>query len=517
MFSMPQPTGSAPSEKPPVVEIAESSRTLEYLLLYCYPVRDPYISTCDFNALDRVFGAAKKYDFAEAIELVRNRLDNVSKSYPLPVFAIACQHDDEILAKAAATCWRNTCFTQPTLFSLLPASQADSMTRWRTSWLSSKFHETLVDQSYDFEMEGRLTAGSLFRLLQYVKSGQITSFVSPPPFSSRATSSRQLVPTEEVATAKTQYPFSDANADLVVRSCDGHQFRVHRAILEMLLDPSTPESSSCLASAFGESSMTTGFDALPLYDLKDRSHTLVNLLRQCYPTSATIADWDIDTLGCEVALRVYLAAQQYGFIPVLRAYRSRMHQLLPQAPLDVYCIAVALGCTDEPEAAARQLAFSNLRDMYSPKLECLPVKDYHRLLEYHHACQVAIRAVWQDHFPHTQSTPRPTIAHTVTGPYGAYNLFNVRTSVPAPDPALAQFEWLEDAGVASARDCIWQTVLEQEVDTTNTSNRSHSVGQPRVDRAAIADTRAKVEKAVDAGLDAVTFRHEDVSSQDKTP
>ncbi|GJE95564.1 hypothetical protein PsYK624_117500 [Phanerochaete sordida] len=501
MFSIPQSTAATRLECP-TVEIAEDSATLECLLRYCYPVSDPIIAEDNFDALDRVLGAAKKYEFVEATELIYKVLYRAAIPYPRAIFAIACQHDDEDLASSAARYWRNTLASRP------PAGQ-DLPVVWRTSWLCPEYHGSLQHQSYHIYMKGRVTAGSFFRLLQRVKGVEITSCLSPPSLPNSTSSYVQSMQDHEIAAATKKYPFSRPDADVTIRSCDGHEFRVHRTVLETLLNPN---ASSNLTSVFGEPLATTESNDLPVFSLKDGGHSLVILLRQCYPTHevAPISDWDVDTLGCQPALRVYQAARRYGFIHIYKAYFARMRQLLPQAPLDVYCIAIALGCMDEEEEAARQLAFSNLRDMYSPKLEFLPVENYYHLLEYHHACQVAIRAVWKDHFPR----PQPVPAQRAAGSNATHSLSNPSPVISA---ALAQFEWLEGPGVVSARDGIWQAMLEREVDTANASNRPFAAGiLHRVDRAAIASMRDDVEKALATKLAAVTYRREDTASQEKT-
>lgn len=101
LFSLPQPPSDCP-ERPPVISVAESSKTLETLLRYVYPIPNPSISTLD--ELNLVLGAALKYDFAVVVETLRRLLTarEFLETSPTRVFAIASRHDLEEEAKLAS-------------------------------------------------------------------------------------------------------------------------------------------------------------------------------------------------------------------------------------------------------------------------------------------------------------------------------------------------------------------------------------------------------------------------------
>ncbi|OJT09512.1 hypothetical protein TRAPUB_14011 [Trametes pubescens] len=98
MLSLPQPE-SAKDTIIPIIPFPEPASVLETLLRYIYPVEAPVIRGLD--ELAPALEAARKYDFAVAIEGLRRRLiaPEFLEAYPLRVYGLATQY--ELIEEAA--------------------------------------------------------------------------------------------------------------------------------------------------------------------------------------------------------------------------------------------------------------------------------------------------------------------------------------------------------------------------------------------------------------------------------
>ena len=105
MFTLPLPP---PSAVPPeeysnglhVVKLTESTEALDALLRFCYPVREPTLSSIEKTL--EVFHAARKYDIDEGIMWAREKLTGFASKEPIRVYAIACRYGWENEARIAA-------------------------------------------------------------------------------------------------------------------------------------------------------------------------------------------------------------------------------------------------------------------------------------------------------------------------------------------------------------------------------------------------------------------------------
>jgi hypothetical protein len=90
MFSLPQPDYGS-SEKRPVVNVTENSRTINVLLAFIYPVKTEAILLND--AMDAL-SAARKYDMAAVSQRLYEKLANskVVQDSPVEVFCVAYSH-----------------------------------------------------------------------------------------------------------------------------------------------------------------------------------------------------------------------------------------------------------------------------------------------------------------------------------------------------------------------------------------------------------------------------------------
>ncbi|KAJ6455354.1 hypothetical protein C8R45DRAFT_881520 [Mycena sanguinolenta] len=106
MFSFPAPTsaeGDAMKGGKPIVPLTESSETLEKLLILCYP-RLSGDGFHDLDGVDGAYEAAHKYQLSGGQKQLEKVLvePRFLEKHPHRVFAIACHHGLEDIAKAAA-------------------------------------------------------------------------------------------------------------------------------------------------------------------------------------------------------------------------------------------------------------------------------------------------------------------------------------------------------------------------------------------------------------------------------
>lgn len=89
MFTLPQPMSvdSKPSQSGDVIPVSEDSKTLEKVLLFCYPGSDPTFDA--LSDVQYVLAAMLKYDMREA---AKTHVARFVEGEPLRVFAIACRY-----------------------------------------------------------------------------------------------------------------------------------------------------------------------------------------------------------------------------------------------------------------------------------------------------------------------------------------------------------------------------------------------------------------------------------------
>ncbi|THH28372.1 hypothetical protein EUX98_g5822 [Antrodiella citrinella] len=183
-------------------------------------------------------------------------------------------------------------------------------------------------------------------------------------------------------------PFNRIDADLILRSNDSVDFRVHRAILEM--------SSSFFAEGLDaldkrNIGMTLPEDGcLPICYFYADSHTINLVLRHVYPFPTP----DVQDIGN--AFDVLQVAREYDFRLVTTAMKKTVLRLAEESPLKVYARASLRRCEGEMRVAARLSLRYPILDAYTPELEKLSAGTYHRLLSYHRLCGRVAAAVIDD-------------------------------------------------------------------------------------------------------------------------
>ncbi|KAF8998792.1 hypothetical protein BDQ17DRAFT_1247291, partial [Cyathus striatus] len=109
MFSLPQPPSSDTTK--PIIVITESSKILDPLLRYCYPVDYPEFPDNNSDTLALIgdaLEAALKYQLTVATKILKGHLRTFSKDHPLHAYAIACRLQLEEEASLAAHRWRES-------------------------------------------------------------------------------------------------------------------------------------------------------------------------------------------------------------------------------------------------------------------------------------------------------------------------------------------------------------------------------------------------------------------------
>ncbi|PSR78568.1 hypothetical protein PHLCEN_2v7315 [Hermanssonia centrifuga] len=217
MFSLQQsPMVEALPEQRPVIEVSEDSRTLEYLLRFCYPGRDPVI--IDLGQLDLVLEAALKYEVGFVSELLRSQtLQTFISKNSLQVFTIAVRHSLEDTAKMAAVRCATNSFDENPL----------------------DFTNTIAGGNYVPEME-RIPAGAYYRLLSYLRSPNANRnpkfihnrFCEPPPPSTEGPEGPQALShfspfNRAEATDYGMTSVVDTMRSILKRAVDSQPFRVY--------------------------------------------------------------------------------------------------------------------------------------------------------------------------------------------------------------------------------------------------------------------------------------------------
>ena len=370
MFTTPQPpaeTGATQiGSSRPTIDLTEDSVTIEHLLRYYYPVIDPVIE--DLGVLDRVLTAADKYDMKMVDTVATRTLARFIKSKPLAAYAVACLHNCEDIAKEAADAWKRT----------------------KLSWLDKveRFEDTPAGASYADSMIQRLSAGPYYRLIRYLRGQLVNSFSGQNADPWQASS--EMLLTEVLS----RYPFNCTDADITLRSMEGHDFRVHRIVIELQFrsGPNSAENLPTVWSQFQRSPDDVVKDGCPVVETKLPWDVLARLLELCYPACGDdhVSNWDIKKFTSFTSLGAARAATRYGFQPALQTYLTQLRQFIQYDPLAAYCVAVHLGLTAEAREAAQKLAACPSSALYSSDVESLSSRDYHALLKCYHQSQIDV-------------------------------------------------------------------------------------------------------------------------------
>ncbi|KAI0730811.1 hypothetical protein C8Q76DRAFT_669462 [Earliella scabrosa] len=364
MLPLPQPEGSSPI---PTVDLEEDSQTIDVFLRVCYPLFDPEIKT--LPELRKVLAAAIKYDAQIVVHAMKKTL--VSPPFlqkePMNAYAVACLFDLEEEAKIAAEV-AATNQTQVSTYQLLDEISAGAYYRILKLRRVGPRHIKPVPS----------------KSRKGVHTSPQCSFnhVGIAPFCRPATSlaSSKLRPKLDAVT----HPFIAADADMILRTSDSLDFRVHRAILSL----ASPMFIETLAKE--QCAKPEGEDDLPLYTMREDGAVVDALLRFCYPLEVP------QLTNANLLLEVAFSAKKYGLHRAEQLIRasSAWSTFSASAPLKFYFAAVRMGWKEEAKTCALRLTQTHTReqivDLYIPEMEAVCSRLYRRFLDFDKACRDAM-------------------------------------------------------------------------------------------------------------------------------
>lgn len=182
--------------------------------------------------------------------------------------------------------------------------------------------------------------------------------------------------------------FNHAKADIILRSSDGVEFRLHKVILEM--------ASPIFCDMFTLPQEASQSDRAQVVDVTETARTLEDLLPFCYPMERS------EFLQLSRLRAVLHAAMKYDMAFLVKILKRNLTLFLPSEPLRVYAIACLIEDRDLACAAAKRLlncpfpGFAFPPDP-PPELDILPCTALHNVHIYREQCAEAARAVFLDH------------------------------------------------------------------------------------------------------------------------
>ncbi|KAI8996536.1 hypothetical protein BD414DRAFT_478322 [Trametes punicea] len=174
-----------------------------------------------------------------------------------------------------------------------------------------------------------------------------------------------ISPAASLCTESTA-PFNQPSADIVLRTADDVEFRVHSQILTQaspvfstMFSLPQPQGSEAASNSTptGSDSAQSGASAtppvpVPVVDVSEDSATLDLLLRILYPISKPAME-DAATL-----VPVLQAAQKYEMEWPVQIMSERLRAIMPDAPLQVWAAACRAGLEDVAREASLALKMS---------------------------------------------------------------------------------------------------------------------------------------------------------------
>jgi hypothetical protein len=341
------------------LDVPESGQIWESLLRLCYPVDAPSLN---IDTITDLLAAAIKYEFPHAIKFMAKELRSYIPSNALDVFAIAYRLDllEETREAASSLRPKNQSKAPPEVVAACVTNfgQRKPPTRIELEWPS-----TLEGKTFSPKIQSLLTAGDLFRLLKYLRT-------EPCPISY----SWDPIPAESAnPQPNTILDFDTGDADLILKSSDDVEFRVHKVIIFLA-------SANHLCNEPVESDA----DTLPVIRLSENGVTLGVLVSMCYPVAVV----DFENLSIYEVLK---AAKKYEMKKIIQILKVKLDHCIEKDPLRMFFTSIALGFNEEVIKASRVFARSSddFSNTYVREMEFVPAMAYHRLLNYRHQCRAA--------------------------------------------------------------------------------------------------------------------------------
>ncbi|KAJ3487885.1 hypothetical protein NLI96_g3229 [Meripilus lineatus] len=180
-------------------------------------------------------------------------------------------------------------------------------------------------------------------------------------------------------------PWDFPNADVVLRTCDLVNFRVHIDIMLLSSQTFKDRVPPRTASAHCAHCPCRSHDhhRPSVIHVHEDSHTLDILLRYIYPQNRPT------TLAVSDAAKVLKAAQSHGMVAVEQQVRECWAQLMDTHPLEVYVEAAKNRWKDDMRLAAKASLSHPIDQEYNPVMEKMTAGTYFRLIAYHRRCTEA--------------------------------------------------------------------------------------------------------------------------------
>ncbi|KAK7036361.1 BTB domain-containing protein [Favolaschia claudopus] len=176
-------------------------------------------------------------------------------------------------------------------------------------------------------------------------------------------------------------PFDDANADLILTSSDGIDFRVRRSVLTLL----SPVFEDMLRLP-----QPPGGDTIPSVTMSESAIVLDRVLRFCYPGAERDGTPETADQLSEILQTTITKYDMQSIVPKGKRY---LQAYLLSDPVAVFAIACCHEWRDLASAAARRSLEFPIRSFatISPvaELRHISAAHYHTLLRYHAMCGAA--------------------------------------------------------------------------------------------------------------------------------
>ena len=224
------------------------------------------------------------------------------------------------------------------------------------------------------------------------------------------------------------YDFDAPDADTILRSSDGNDFRVHRLILSL--------ASPAFQGMFSLPQSTESPSQIPTIDVPEPSDILQPFLQYLYPRLPP----NITDISMWAAL--YTTADKYGAEVVMGLLRDMLiPRFLEIAPLRVYALASHWGFEEEAKIASmRTLTIDVLRDLPLEDAELMGGAACQKLYRLHFNRQEAARALVTNH-----PLPTPSDSSCKCPPPGSTCLVPALRQRVATRPWLTAEELFEEA------------------------------------------------------------------------
>ena len=189
------------------------------------------------------------------------------------------------------------------------------------------------------------------------------------------------------------YNFDAPDADTILRSLDGKDFRVHRLILSL--------SSPVFQGVFSLPQSTEPLSETPIIDVAESSDVLEPFLQYLYPLSPP----KIPDISMWTALST--VADKYGAEVVMDSLRDMLiPRFLETSPLRVYALASRWGFKEEAKnASTRTLMIDILKELPREDAELMGGGACQQLYLLHFSRREAARDLITKHPPPTRSRP----------------------------------------------------------------------------------------------------------------